>query len=108
MRVSGGFALVDCVLTAVVDVRRGDVLEQASAPTGSGLSDDDEVILAAIEMLRCGERPSQLLLLGAEHVHLYRRSPTDPNLAALAIARRTANLGLVLAELRARLDEVTP
>lgn len=103
-----GLPETEWVLSALVDVRRGDVVERRTPQGGSGIADEEDVLFAAIEMLRCGERPSQVLLLGDEHVHWYRRSATEPHLAAIVIARRSRNLGLVLGALRARLEEVAP
>lgn len=89
-----------CVLTARVELRRGEILERHSAPGGSGIADEDSVLFAAIEILRANGSPKSVFLLTEQHVHLYERSAADPSLALLLVAPRAHNLGLLLGELR--------
>ena len=88
------------VLAARVDVRRGEIVERHRVGDGLGEHEDD-VLLAALEMLRTQERPRRLFVLSEKHVHLYRRETHEPNLAVVMVAERSLNLGLVLAELGA-------
>jgi hypothetical protein len=93
-----------CLVAASVDVVRGEILERRTADGASGVAPDD-VLLAAIEMLRSAQRPSRLLLLTADHIHLYQRSARVPHLATVVIAKRTTNIGLLISGLRTALRE---
>jgi hypothetical protein len=88
------------VLTARVELRRGEILERRRAPGGSGIDEEDSVLFAAIEMLRSNDSPKRVFLLSEQHVHLYEISPDDPSRATVLVALRTSNLGLLLSELR--------
>jgi hypothetical protein len=90
----------DWLLAARVDLRLGEIIERHSAPSGSGLVDEDGVLFTAIEMLRSRANSRQVFLLAERHVHLYERSASDPQLAVVFVAGRATNLGLLLASLR--------
>jgi hypothetical protein len=88
-------------LAAQVNLVRGDVVERFVADGGSGVPEEDDVLLAAIEILRSREKPGQVLVLSDRHVHLYERSPAEPHLAFVLVGERHKNLGSLLAGLRA-------
>jgi hypothetical protein len=88
-------------LAAQVNLVRGDVVERFAADGGSGVPEEDDVLLAAIEILRSREKPGQVLVLSDRHVHLYERLPVAPHLAFVLVGERPRNLGFLLAGLRA-------
>jgi hypothetical protein len=87
-------------LAARVDLLRGDIVERCAATGGSGIAAEDDLLFAAIEMLRSHDKPRQIMVLTEHHVHLYERSSTTPHVALVLVAGREQNLGFLLANLR--------
>jgi hypothetical protein len=93
-------------LAARVNLVRGDVIERCTAEGGSGVPEEDDVLFAAIEMLRSREKPGQVLVLSERHVHLYERVSAEPHIAFVLVGVRPKNLGHLLSGLRALRKEM--
>jgi hypothetical protein len=89
------------LMLARVDLRLGEIIERSTSVANGDLrAREDDVLFAAIEILRSRQRPTDVLLVCEHEIHLYQRSRRSAHGGLVVVSARDINLGLLLTLMR--------